>query len=118
MPTTVSATQAQARRQRLRDKPKARVRLAAEFRKASRRGEFPDLGFGQYFALADMICEAAQEARDADLDKFIDDCCGNGNGSGFELFEQAMEAKLAASPFIDLIMQLLPVLLPLLIGCL
>lgn len=105
----------------LRDKRNNRGRLAAAMRRASREGTFPDLGFGDYFKLADAVCDAAADASDSDLTSFLADCCAGGNGNGFTIFEAKVGAAVSASgmegPFIDLISQLLPVILPLILTC-
>ncbi len=124
MATATQPVNAQAmasRRAKIRSKFGRRAKIASALRAASGRGEIPQLGFGQYFIAADAIGDAADEAKDDDLDLFINDCCENqGDGVGFSLFEQKVSAKLAAagaSSILDIIAQLLPVLLPLLLSC-
>ncbi len=112
----VSASVMSARRGKLRDNFRNRSRIAAAFRQAASRGEFERLPFGGYFRLADAVCDAAKEAKDDELDQFISDCCEGGDGGGFAMFEAKVSEKVGG-PFIDLITQLLPVLLPLIIGC-
>jgi len=102
------------KRRMLRDRRRNRGRLAAAFRHAASRGDFPDLGFGKYFQLADAICEAADNASDEDLDRFIADAVDQGDGSGFARFEEALGA---APDWITIITQLLPVILPLILNC-
>lgn len=106
----------------LKNRQRNRGRVAASLRSAAARGEFPNLAFGDYFKLAGAVCDAAAGADDAELDSFVQDCCGFGNGDGFTAFESKVTAKLANSdavggPLIDLISQLLPVLLPLILAC-
>ncbi len=112
------AATATARRSLLRDRRRNRSRIAAALRQAAGKGMIPDLGFGGYFKAADSLCDIAADATDKELDAFLEDAVGNGNGAGFELFERKAADQFEGNAgILDIITQLLPILLPLIIGC-
>lgn len=95
--------------------------VALRLRRAARAGEFPDLGLGDYYRVADGCCAAVVEASDDELDSLVAYSTGRMMSSDLRAEAHAMfESRLASKlqgPFIDLIAQLLPILIPLISGC-
>lgn len=120
------ATRRRLLRSRLADSSSIGL-VAATLRQGARDGKIPSLGLGGYMKAARAVVAAGTDASDEELDSFVADAWGTGDGTGFDLFETKVGAKLSADPtqaptptphpFLDILAKLLPLLLPLLTGC-
>ena len=107
------------RRRLLRDTKRVRQHVLVYLDAAAQEGRVRNVGFFAFRKIAIAAAKIAADATDQEQDSFIADCCQDGDGTGIELFRGLLVDELggAGGGFIDIIMQLLPILLPLIIGC-